>query len=437
MRGLEIAITVAARFGGKTVNLIVFLIVARALLISDMAIYGYIFAITLTYSTVFDLGVRNSLAAFIGKNSDNTQSLVAAAFLLWSVSAILSVPIIWVTFWVSGLGIAKIEFVIPSSILLWGLLYIRMLQGSSLGKGDISLYNKSELFSRVVLIGTTSVLLLFGFLNLLTAVWSLAISQISAAIYLFLKQSDGIFSKQHNRIRLGYQLVKRGFPFMLSVLEMNLARRIAFLSVTSLVSPRMAGAFFALQRLTEIMTEVGTAVSVVIFSHNVRSTSNQDAAKNTAKIARLTILLFVIISFTLAISSPWSVPVLLGKQYAGHTQLFLLLLLATLAGALFVLLLPNLAVVTSPILVFWTFMPGLLLNAALTYPLVSRFGAEGAALAMFIGNVVVNATFLGVYKKKFGIHPLEFLIPQKSDFSGLVSKVQKFTKKRKGRLPPI
>ena len=82
-RALDTLATIVTRFGAKSVNLLVFLIVARQLSLAEMAAYGFIFSTTLIYSTILDLGTRNSLAVFIGKEPALTHDYTRSGFFLW------------------------------------------------------------------------------------------------------------------------------------------------------------------------------------------------------------------------------------------------------------------------------------------------------------------------------------------------------------------
>ena len=416
-KGLEVAMTVAARFGGKTVNMFVFFIVARKLSFFEMGIYGVAFSMSLILSTVLDVGIRNSLAIFIGKAPDQTGAYALQSFILWIGLSLFAPILMAISLNTSGFGVIPLEYHASSALLLIGMLYLRIMQGVLLGSGDIAMYNRSELASRVVLLILTMAFLLTEKITLASALWTLAISQAVAATYLFyhqwalIRQADGL------RFDLIKALLSRGFMFMISVLMMNASKRLAFLAIGHFVDARHSGLFFALQRFTEIITEVGMAVSVVIFSHNVRAETPEEAVKGTAHSTRVCFMIFVVIAACIAISSPWSVPLLLGAKFAGNTALFQVILLATLIGSVWTILFPSLSVVSSPTKVFVLFIPGLGANILLVYPLMLQFGLLGAALSMVAANAILTGTFLAYYNRRFGIPPRDFLLPRMSDLA--------------------
>ncbi|HDS1218206.1 hypothetical protein ABE583_16020 [Stenotrophomonas sp. TWI143] len=427
-RALDTLATIVTRFGAKSVNLLVFLIVARQLSLAEMAAYGFIFSTTLIYSTILDLGTRNSLAVFIGKEPALTHDYTRSGFFLWLVLSVLGVPAAYLTLRASDLGMDPAQLAAPFSILLAAMLYLRMMQGTPLGTGDIKLFNRSELASRIaLLIGTVLLLVIPGAFTLLGAVWALAISQVAAALYLFAKQLPAIRvpSGKSTATALAWKLVSRGFLFMLSVLLMNAAKRVSFLVVSHTSASDDAGTFFALQRLTEIITEVGMAIAVVAFSYSVRSSSTKEAVDSSAAMLRTSMLLFTVVSVAMIATADVSVPLLLGSQFSADGWLFVLLVAATLSGAPWTILFPSLSVVLSPFRVFLLMLPGVMLNIVTAKPLTEAYGLNGAAISMLISNVVLTLSFLLVYRVAFSVPIHRFLIINRDDLAGMRALMEK------------
>lgn len=429
-RALDTLTTIVTRFGAKSINLLVFLVVARQLSLTEMAIYGFIFSTTLIYSTILDLGTRNSLAVFIGKEPTLSADYTRSGFTLWVALSMLGVPAAYLTLRSSDLGMDVMDFLAPFSLLLAGMLYLRMMQGTTLGTGDIKLFNRSELASRLaLLIGTLVLLAIPGAFTLLSATWILAASQMAAALYLFAKQLPTIRSASNVGNSLAWKLVSRGCLFMLSVLLMNAAKRVSFLVVSHTSTSDAAGTFFALQRLTEIITEVGMAIAVVAFSYSVRSSSTKEAVENSASMSRTSMLLFAVVSIAMVTTADTAVPLLLGPQFSAEGWLFVLLVAATLSGAPWTILFPSLSVVLSPFRVFLLMLPGVLLNIATAGPLTRAYGLNGAAFSMLISNVVLTISFLLVYRVVFDMPIHRFLIINREDLAGMRALAEKLHSK--------
>lgn len=428
-KGLDLVLTVATRFGGKTINMLVFFLVARNLSLSEMGIYGIIFSMSLILSTVLDVGIRNSAAIFVGKDLEHMSDYARQSLFLWGMLSLLAPPLMWVSLNNSGYGDVPSTYQAPAIVLLISMLYLRVMQGVLLGAGKIAMYNRSELASRTILLVTTVFLLSTGRLDLLGALWSLAISQLGSAIYLFLIQRELLRSGGSGlRSDIIKALLARGFMFMVSVLAMNATKRVSFLAIGHFVDSDKSGLFFALQRLTEIITEVGLAVSIVVFSSNVRASSTEEAVRETARSTRLCFSIFIVIAGAISVTAPWAVPILLGSKFAGHTLLFQVTLLATLIGSIWTIIFPSLSVVSTPTKVFFLFLPGLAANIILVFPMMEWFGLTGAAIAMVLASTILTTSFLLYYRYKFGVPMRDFLVLRADDLAG----VRKLLKRANG-----
>lgn len=425
-RTLDTLTTIAARFGGKAVNLVVFLIVARTLPLAEVGVYGVVFSLSLILSNMLDFGIRNSLAFFIGKEPEKHAGFAAQAFVLWLGLALLAPPVMIGGLALSGLPLGDAGLNWAAGVLIVAMLYLRMMQGELLGVGEIGLFNRTELASRIVLIALTLGFVAADRLTLSSALWSLAASQAAAAVYLFARRLPVIRAGRGHMRGLGWILFSRGVVFMLSVLLMSLSKRIGILAVNRFGDADAVGIFFALQRLTEVITEVGLAISVVMFSHSVRAASGEEAARQAAHSSRIAVVVFACIAAVLGVTAPWSVPLMLGDKFAGNTSLFVLILAATLAGSVWTMVYPSLSVITSPLTVFLLFIPGLAINVALIIPLMDAFGLDGAAMAMLIGNLVLSLSFLIVFRRRFGVPIRDFVAIGAEDFGPLLTKARRW-----------
>jgi O-antigen/teichoic acid export membrane protein len=421
-RTIQMAATVATRFGGKAINLLVFVIVARMLSLNDMSMYGLIITLTLIYSTMLDIGTRNSLAFYIGKQPELAGSYARYGVVQWLLLTLLCYPVMYLSLKYMGSAPNATAYSLPSAALLSGMLYLRIMQGPLLGQGKIGLFNRTELSARVVLlIGTGANLLMPKAFTLSSALWVMAISQLAASAYLLLLQRHVLAAPLagHKPSSLIGPLLSRGFVFMLGVVMMYVSKRLSFLFVSQFASAESSGLFFTLQRLTEIITEVGVAISAVVFSHSVRAKNAKDAVHLAAESTRISFAIFIAISVVLAIGGKWFLPLVIGKEFHGETMLFLLILLATLAGSVWTMLIPNLSVAAPPSHALLILAPGLVINLITIKPMMNWLGIPGAAISMIVSNVIITASFLFVYKLRFGVPARSFLIPEKSDLAGL------------------
>ena len=92
-----------------------------------------------------------------------------------------------------------------------------------------------------------------------TALWTIP-TGIAAAIYLAVGVLPGARGGKWNDWPVVRALLGRGFLFMIGVLLMLASKRLALLILSQLGEPHELGLFYGLQRLTEVLTEIGLAV---------------------------------------------------------------------------------------------------------------------------------------------------------------------------------
>ena len=426
-RTAEMLMTIAARFGGKAINLLVFLVVARVLALDELGLYGLIFSLAVLLTSGFDFGVRNSVAYFIGKQPSLAPTYVIQSLLLFLPFAVGSLVGLYLSLLFSPGELIRAQFLLPSGVLVVSMLFMRMQQGLLLGAGRIKFFNVTELASRVVLLGTTAVLFITGSIRLDTALWSLAISQLAASFLLLrgvLPDARGGNWRDTEALRA---LLVRGVLFMLGVLLMLVSKRLAIFLLSQLGSPAEVGLYFGLQRMTEILTEIGLAVAVVVFSSSVRAKSDLVAVDEAAHSTRISLAMFTVISAVMFAGADWLVPLALGDDFAGQANLFRVVLVGTLAGSVWTILFPSLSALTSPLLPIFLFLPHLAGNLVLMWVLFGMFGIMGAAWAMVVMNLGLTATFLIVFRMRYKVRIRDFLLPRRSDidFAALARKLRR------------
>lgn len=428
---VQMVATIAARFIGKTVNFLVFAVLAHKLSVSDMGLYGFVFATTILISTGFDFGVRNSVAYFIGQRPDSANPYARATLRLFAGFAIPAAILMY------GLLLyhteIKLSSWVSSAVLinLAALLFIRMGQGILIGEGRIGDFNQTELASRVVLVFTTGGLLAADLVTLPTALISLAVSNFIAAFMVLWFVRRNLLPSDKASAGRERELITRGFKFMIGVLAMLTAKQMAFLIVSQLGSPDDAGVFFALRRLTEILTEIGLAVSVVVFSQNVRATSRTEAIASAAHSTRVSFAIFVILTVIAMLPTQWLLQIALDDPYSSYPNLFRILLLGTLVSTIWTIVFPSMSAIDDPIISFFIFLPNLLISALITVFLFEMWGLNGAAVGMTASHVLITASFLLVFKTKYNAPIRDFIFLKREDFAELAGVSAKIRRRLK------
>lgn len=417
---LETIITVFVRFGSKAVNFIVFLLVARSLSVADMGMYGLIFSSALIFSVLFDFGLRNSSAVFISgdielaKRSSSIMHICWVVFSLLGIGAISILPNIFDS--MSGLNNYLLQFL----VLFVAMLYIRLMQGVLLGVGFLADFNKSEVASRLILIVITLYFYFSGGITIDNALWSLATSQVVAAVYLVAIIIKNQFLSFSVPTKILQTMLKRGVVFMLAVVLMNISKRFTFYALGESKSLESSGIFFSLLRTSEIVTEIALAVGVVLFSYSVRAKEKIEVIQGIASTARhMTLVLFLVTALMFTFSSEF-MNLLLPSIGVEGLAAFDLILWATFLASIWILMFPSFTSVVNPLVISVLFIPSIVFLAVVFYIdfiSIHRMDLYFASILYLISNLLTLGVFLGFSWLRFKVSPFSFLILKRSEIS--------------------
>lgn len=412
---LDMIATISARAGGKAINLWVFLLLARTLPLDELGMYGFAYSTAIILASAFDLGVRNSVAYYIGREQKLTATYAVQAVRLWLIACVPNSLVFWLILERSMPGLTTSQLTAPCLLLGASYLFVRMMQGVLLGDGRIHSYNASELASRVVLLAGTIACLLAGVLNLQTALWTLALATTAAAIVLITRLFAYMRIGSWRNTLQAQQLIVRGFQFMIAVLLMSLAKRICFLVLGHLGTEAQTGTFYGYMRLTEVITEIGLAVAVVVFSNNVRSASTAEAVDNAALSTRLAVAVFSMLTVIGLLTASWLLPAFLGEGFSSGLGVFRIALVGTLIGSIWTILFPSLSAILPPLTTARVFAPSVIIGFALSWLMHNWWGLSGIAWAYLLTNAVLSGSFLAMYRARFGVPIRSFLMVRSED----------------------
>jgi len=439
---IDSLLTIITRFAGKAANLLVFVVLARKLTIAEFGLYGYVATMGLLIATALDFGTRHSIGYYYPKLVGRDVQIKLQAKLwviLFSVVGAIGFAL-YVQKFVPGFD--ALSVIVPACLVVPGMLAIRIEQGVLLGQGRIKEYNASEAWPRTLLLIITGVTLILDVITVQVALWTLAASYLLSAMRvaaynrLVPSQLRGISVREFSVTAL--TVLKRGLRYFPGIVLMVAAKRVNVVVVQDVLGPEGMGAYYGVMRLGEVVTEVALAVGVALFSHNVRQSDTAKAVVEAARISRISMCFLGMIALGALVLADWIVPLMLGRDYLPYINLFRIAILCTFVGALWNLLTPVLYAAANPLLTFWLFLPGFILNLVLTILLVPRFGVMGAAWSLLLSQVVISISYLVVFKLKFNMRPTQFLFVPPSEMrdlcNGFAAKVLgKIRRRGKGK----
>lgn len=398
-------------------NLLVLMLLARALTAAELGLYGYVVSTSLVLTVAFDLGLRQGAAAALGQTPGRAGPLASQLLLLWCALAILASAAAWAMMAWGGLGQAG-PAALPLAVLaIAPMLLVRMGQGIFLGTGELRRLNQSELVSRAVLLGLTLALWGFGRLDLDSALALMAISQLAAAGFVLLALKPNLGWRHFAELSAGRDLLRHGRGFVGAILLMILSGRIGVWAVSWLASPAETGSYFAVLRLAEMLVEVATAVGVVVFSRGVRAGQDREAALASVGVARLVTLCMAIVAAAAGLVAEPVLALVMGEGFAQAATALRWMLGGAVASCLVMILYPMLSSRGHARAGVRLFGSAVAVNGLLAVALIPGFGLDGAAIAFAAGQAsAALATIFGC-RRLCGLGWRELLLPQRDDFA--------------------
>jgi O-antigen/teichoic acid export membrane protein len=289
-----------------------------------------------------------------------------------------------------------------------------------LGVGRPGDYTRMELLRGVASLAAAAVLLLGPMATDAGFVVGLALGYaVAAALGLVTTRRLGMelaprYDATFTRTALGFGL--RGQVG--NVLQF-LGVRLDLLIVPALVDLRAAGIYVVAARTADVVGQVATAVSSLVFPR----VAGQDDERSTAfteRVTRMTMVAVLVPAVILAVIAGPLLGLLFGEVYAAGADALVVLLVAMLPLSLTRVLAADLKGRGRPGLVSWASLLSAAATVALDLALVPAFGIVGAAFASLLAYVAGAAAILVLYRHVTGARLLA-LVPTPGDVRGLVT----------------
>lgn len=426
---IQVFLNVVTRFVTKAANMIVFIILARELSTNDMGRFGLLSSSAFVLSTFWDCGLRNSIAFYVGQRQEKLRSIVSCALWMFPVLAFgisVSVLVLVLINFIDIDGGKNIFFAI---IFVVSLLTIRIFQGVLIGIGKLNWYNFSELTSRSCLLVCTVFYVYFGEIDIETVLFIFGFSYSLGALTT-LVGVDALRYKLHQPdFKLFWELLSRGLYFMFGVFAIQLLSRFNVFILSVYEGSAEVGVVFSLQRISEIITELGLAVSLVLFSYNVREADQSKIILNTFRSIRFSLLILIPISIVFIFQGYNFVYLLIGSQYTEFVWLLKYTIVGTLVGSVWVILQPSVSALQPPQKILPFLLPAIVFSMLVSWGLTAKFGIIGSAASLIFNNFALSFVFLFFCKVKFSVSFWDCLVIKRSDCQLLLQAVKRQLKK--------
>lgn len=203
--------------------------------------------------------------------------------------------------------------------------------------------------------------------------------------------------------------------------------RLDQLLMTPLSSVEQLGLYVVAASISEATVVLNAAIRDVLFS--VES-SSPDMSR-TGRVSRISTLLTFAIGAAVAALCPWAIPFLFGTDFAGAVPATVILIAGAIVGNPGSVAGAGLNARGRPDLRSYSLLIAGTLNVVAVFLLVPPFGATGAAIAMFLSQLVAGNMNIIWLRIHFQAKLSEFYRPRRSDFASLTSIAVGFVRRNR------
>lgn len=397
------------------VNLIIGIIVTRALGPEGRGIYAAIIVVPMIVINFTELGIRRSIIYHIGKKAFNEHDIVGSLFVTIIFTTALGIAISFFLFWFQD----NPEFTIPLIVIAISRIPFQLIRryagGFFMGK---EMFNTTILLKWVFLLFylfITALFLLIFQMGILGALLAILVSNIMISVYALILLFRDVPILVKTKSAVLKSLLKFGFMYSVATFFMMLHSKIDILILGSLSSMEQVG-FYSLAVAVAINWQIPFSVGGVIISKSANSEELELKNENIAKLIRLSILIGLVLYILLFFFAPFVVRILYGKEFLPSVILIRVLLPGVLLLIISKLMGSRLAGEGKPYIFMFIAIPSLIINIILNYMLIPQYHALGAALSTDVSYAFQSLVGIIVYSKVVRMPVVEIFIYKRSDF---------------------
>lgn len=407
----------------KFSNLIVFLILSRAIGAEGLGLFGVFSSAILVGAAAGNLGIRQALAFEIGRSQITIPRTHKLVLVILPCLVIFSSAVLYLVLQ-NSLGDTQV-WVFPMILGITGALFTTLNQGAFLGLGRVKDLNRYEVIPRFVMLGGVVILWWLGLLTTQGVFFTFSTGFLVAGVLgsQKLRQIPQIESaRQSSDTPIGptiVHLIKSGWPFAITLSLVMLNSRVSVFLLPQLETTAAAGQFFASIRLNELFLETATAIGLVLFSQGVQEKDSRKAMLEAATVARWLFAFLALIAACAFFLAPIIIVVLFGNEFYTAVPILKIICFGLPFAGLSRILYQAIAAQGMPLIGAAVYLPIVVLNIVLSLILIPQFGVAGGAYTLLATQILICVFFAAILKTKFAISPRQIFLISKNDLAYL------------------
>ena len=198
---------------------------------------------------------------------------------------------------------------------------------------------------------------------------------------------------------IAWQMLSLGIVYAAALFVLGLNYKVDIVILQHLRSNAEVGQYTQGVSLAELLWQLPTVLSAVLFSKGANAKDPRAFSRNVAKLMRVTLVVAALGSLALFAVVGYFIPLVYGEDFTPSILITRLLLPGIVAFTVYKVLNMDLAGKGRPWLSLYVAAPAVVLNIALNLLLIPRYGANGAALASTMSYTLSALAFMVVYAR--------------------------------------
>lgn len=354
-------------------------------------------------TTLSSFGIKQSTIFFIGKKEYSIE-------IIWrNVMSILYFSSFFGTALLAGMFFFYSNSDFPFLIVFLILisypmrLFVQYGHGIFLSRQNVHRFNFSNIISPIITL--FSVLLFLYYLNmgLEGAVFGYFFGHLinSYWTYKIIVKDENLSFSPHFDINVIKAIFAKGLKYGAALFLILLNQKLAVLMLERYSNASEIGIYSIGENLVYLIWQIPNAVGVIIFSKsaNVLKNKEREFSLSVIKLLSITFIVAIFGSLLLLALSGFLIPLAYGIEFEGSVTVLNLLLFGVVSMTIFKILNMDLAGKGKPMISFWVMVPSVILNLILSWFLIPKFGANGAAISTSLSYTFCSMVFLFIYFK--------------------------------------
>jgi len=408
-----------------TVNLFVFVWIARYLGPEQFGLLSYSIAFVGLFSVFASLGLDEIIVSKLVQNKIKVSEIIGTSFVLKLLAAFfLLVSMSSILFTLFSDQQTNIFILIITTSLIFQSFNV------------IDLFFQSKVLSRYVVFANIVTLILSSLIkvslilieaNLLSFVLVFLLDSIILAIaltYFFIRNSGHSIKKINFKWNVAINLLKESWPLILSGLVISIYMKIDQVMIKHIIDDQSVGLYAAAVKICEVWYFLPIVIASSLFPAILNS-KKTDIELYKKRIQGFYVLIFylaILLVIPITFFSEWIVHTLYGNQYNQAASILLIYVWASIFVFLGVASSKWLIAEGLQIYSAINASIGAMVNVLLNYFLIKKLGVDGAAWSTLISYMISSYICLLLWSKT----RINFIYLSKSIFIHKIFYVKKF-----------